>query len=250
MKSNLKRTGIVTVATVIITVLTAFPALAEQWNYDAALYGWFSGLSGTIGVGRVGDLSAEASFSDLSGYLDFSLAGHFEARNPKYVLLADIFYVNLGAERDVEIRKQTVKVNMDYTQWIMELGGGYRLSENLDVLLAGRYYIFDLGTTASVITGDKRSESLHNWGDVFLGGRFHTVLGEKWILSLRGDVGVGGSDLALFGNAAVGYQFTKLFSLGLDYQVLSLDYETGADADYFKYDITTDGVGLVANFSF
>jgi hypothetical protein len=250
MQSSLKRMRIVTAAAVMITALAALPALAGDWKYDAALYGWFSGLSGTIGVGRAGNLPVEASFSDLNGYLDFSLAGHFEARNPKYVLLADIFYVNLGAERDVEIRRQTVKVNMDYTQWIMELGGGYRLSENFDVLLAGRYYIFDLGTTASAITGDKRSESLHNWGDVFVGGRFHTVLGEKWILSLRGDVGVGGSDLALFGNAAVGYQFTKLVSLGLDYQVLSLDYETGAGEDYFKYDVTTDGVGLMANFSF
>lgn len=250
MKSCLKRTRTVTVAAAIITALAALPTLAGDWNYDAALYGWFSGLSGTLGVGRAGDLPVEASFSDLAGYLDFSLAGHFEARNPKYVILADVFYVNLGAERDAEILRQTIKLNMDYTQWIIELGGGYRVSENFDVLLAGRYYIFDLGTTASSITGDKRSERLHNWGDVFIGGRYHTVLGEKWLLSLRGDIGVGGSDLALFGNAAVGYRFTKLFSLGLDYRVLSLDYETGADADYLKYDVTTDGVGLVANFSF
>jgi hypothetical protein len=250
MKSNLKRTRIVTVAAVIITVLTSLPALAGDWNYDAALYGWFSGLSGTVGVGRLGNQPAEATFSDLVGYLDFTAAGYFEARNPKYVLMTDIYYVNLGAERDVEILSQTVALDMDYSQWILTFGGGYRVSEDFDVLLAGRYYIFDLGTTASSISGENTVKSTHNWGDVFLGGYFHTVLGEKWLLSLRGDIGFGGSDLALFGNAAVGYQFTKLFSMDLGYRVMSLDYETGADADYFKYDVTTDGLGLEAKFSF
>jgi hypothetical protein len=250
MKSDLKRTEIVTVATAIVMVLSAFPALAGGWNYDAALYGWFSGLSGTIGVGRLGDRPVEASFSELAGYLDFTLAGNFEARNAKVVLITDIFYVNLGAERDAEILKQTVKLNMDFSQWIIELGGGYRVSEEFDVLLAGRYYSFDVGATASAISGEKTSEGTRSWGDVFLGARYHTELGEKWLLSLRGDLGFGGSDFAWFGNAAVGYQFTKLFSLGLTYRVLSLDYETGADADYFKYNIITDGIGLEAKFSF
>jgi len=250
MKNELKQITIATVAIAMITALTALPALAEEWKYDAALYGWFSGLDGTVGVGRLGDQPAEASFSDLVGYLDFTASGYFEARNPKMVLMTDIYYVNLGAERDVEILKQTVKTDMDFSQWILQLGGGYRVSEEFDVLLTGRYYIFDLGVTASAISGEKTSEDTHNWGDVFVGGRYHTVLGAKWLLSIRGDLGLGGSDFAWFGNAVVGYQFTELFSLGLGYRVLSLDYETGADADYFKYDVTTDGIGLEAKFSF
>ena len=250
MKNDLKRMTIATVAIAIVTALTARPALAEEWNYDAALYGWFSGLDGTVGVGRLGDQPAEASFSDLVGYLDFTAAGYFEARNPKMVLMTDIYYVNLGAQRDVEVLKQTVKTDMDFSQWILELGGGYRVSEKFDVLLAGRYYIFDLGVTASSITDDRSGDVTHQWGDVFIGGSYHTVLGAKWLVSVRGDLGFGGSDFAWFGNAVVGYQFTELFSLGLGYRVLSLDYETGADADYFKYDVTTDGIGLEAKFSF
>ena len=250
MKSKLKRTEIVTAATAIVMALSALPALAGGWNYDAALYGWFSGLDGTVGVGRLGDQPVEASISELADYLDFTVAGNFEARNAKVVLMTDIFYVNLGAGRDAEILKQTVKLNMDFSQWIIELGGGYRVSEEFDVLLAGRYYILDLGATASSISGEETGEGTHNWGDVFLGGRYHTVLGEKWLLSLRADLGFGGSDFAWFGNIVAGYRFTKLFSLGLTYRVLSLDYETGAGVDYFKYNMITAGIGLEAKFSF
>ena len=234
----------------IITVIASFPASADEWNYDAAVYLWFSGLSVTIGVVRVGNKPAEATVDDLVEYLDFTAAAYFEARNQRFVLMTDIYYVNLGAERDVEILRQPVKLDLDYSQWILALGGGYRLSEQFDVLLTGRYYIFDIGTTADEISDDPVRESSHNWGDIFIGGRFHTVVGGKWNLSLQGDIGAGGSDFAWFGNAVVGYQFTDLFSLGLGYRILSLDYETGADADYFKYDVTTNGIGLEAKFSF
>lgn len=250
MRSDLKRLRAAAGVIAIITAIVSFPVSAEEWNYDAAIYLWLSGLSGTLGVGRAGDIPAEATVNDLAGYLDFTAAAYFEARNQRFVLMTDIYYVKLGSERDSEILRQTVGLDMDYSEWILELGGGYRLSEQFDVLLAGRYYIFEPRTTMDGIRGDTVRENTRNWGDIFIGGRFHTVVGRKWNLSLRGDIGTGGSDFAWFGNAAVGYQFTDLFSLGLAYRILSLDYETGADADYFKYDVTTNGIGLEAKFSF
>lgn len=231
-------------------MLAAVPAAAQGWQYDAVLYGWISGLDGTIGLGRAVDEPLEASFSDLAGYLDFAAAGHFEAHNPKMVLLTDIYYVNLGAERDAEIGRQTVKVNMDFRQWILEFGGGYRVSEQFDLLLVGRYYIFDIGTTTSGISGQETNEKNRSWGDVFVVGRYHKGFGQKWLFSLRGDVGLGGSSFAWFGNAGLGYKFSDLFTLGLGYRILSLDYETGAGVDYFKYDMTTNGLGLALGFSF
>jgi hypothetical protein len=36
MKNDLKRMTIATVAIAIVTALTALPALAEEWKYDAA----------------------------------------------------------------------------------------------------------------------------------------------------------------------------------------------------------------------
>jgi hypothetical protein len=246
----MKRTMIASLAASLILALPSHTALAGELEYDASLYGWLSGLSGTLGVGRIGDQAVDATFSELVGYLDFTVAGTFEARTRQFIVLTDIYYVNLGAEREAEVHGQQIKIDMDYSQWIFELSGGYRVSEKFDLLLAGRYYSFDLGATASSIEGGSTGEAVKNWGDVYVGGRFHTPLGEKWRVSARGDIGVGGSDFAWFGNAVLGYRFNNLFSLGLGYRVLSLEYETGDGADYYRYDLTTDGIGLEAMFSF
>jgi hypothetical protein len=227
------------------------PASAQGWEYEAAIYGWLAGMDGTIGIIPEGSGEpVDATFSDLAGFLDFAAAGHFEARNSSIVLLGDINYVGLGAERDAEIDGQPVTVDMDYTQWIFELGGGYRLSREFDALLVGRYYIQDLGETATAVSGSESSGTSHSWGDIFVGARWTKFLGERWWISLRGDVGAGGSDFAWMGNAGFGYRFSELVSLGLAYRILSMDYQTGSGTDYYKYDVALNGLGMVLVFTF
>ncbi len=93
-------------------------------------------------------------------------------------------------------------------------------------------------------------EGSESWGNVFIGGRYATLLGQKWVVSVRANVGMGGSDFAWFGNAFLGYRLSDLMTLGLGYRILSLDYETGAGSDYYKYDAITHGLGLALGFSF
>jgi hypothetical protein len=95
--------------------------------------------------------------------------------------------------------------------------GGYRITEKFDALLVGRYYIQDLGATVSGIGGDESGETSHGWADVYLGARYSNILGGKWIISARGDVGFGGSDIAWFGNALIGYRISRTISLGAAY---------------------------------
>ena len=234
-----------------LLLATASPASAQGWEYRAAVYAWLAGLDGTIGVTPVGGgMPVEAKFSDLAGFLDFAAAGHFEALTEKVVLLGDINYVGLGAERDSEIAGQPATIDMDYNQWIFELGGGYRLSSEFDALLVGRYYIQDVGETTTSIGGSSAGGTSHSWGDIFVGARWTKFLGERWWISLRGDIGAGGSDFAWFGKAGFGYRFSDLVSLGLSYSILSLDYETGSGADYYKWDVALNGLGLALIFTF
>jgi len=231
--------------------MTARPAAAQGWEYDAAAYAWLMGLDGTIGLSPIGaGQPVDASFSDLAGFLDFAAAGHFEAHNPRFRLLGDVNYARLGATRDATIDGQTVSVDLDYTQWILELGGGYRLSGVVDLLLVGRYYIQDLGNTAEGITGSSTSKTSYSWGDVFVGARWTQPLGDRWWFSIRGDIGAGGSDFAWMGNAGLGYRFSDLFTLGLAYQILSMDYQTGSGTDYYKWDVALNGLGLILGFTF
>ncbi len=251
----MSRHGLGKTIAIVLTVsgfstVLARPSIAQEWEFDAVLYAWLSGVDGTIGVGRASDLPIEASFSDLAGFLDFAAAGHFEAHNGKFSIITDVNYVGLGSDRDTEIDGQPVTVNMDFDQWIVELGGGYGITPEFDVILAGRYYSQDLGATAYLTddqAGRGRSES---WADLFVGARYMTLLGNRWVVSVRADVGMGGSDFAWFGNAFVGYRLSDLMTLGVAYRVLSLDYEKGAGSGYYKYDAITNGPGLGLAFTF
>ena len=200
-----KTLGTCALAGTALLLATASPAQAQGWEYRATVYGWLAGMDGTIGVSPIGGgVPVEADFSDLAGFLDFAAAGHFEAQNERIVLLGDINYVGLGSERDAEIAGQPVTVDMDYNQWIFEAGGGYRISSEIDGLLVGRYYIQDLGATRTAIGGSSSTDTSYSWGDIYAGLRWTRFLGERWWLSLRGDVGFGGSDFAGCGNAAGG----------------------------------------------
>jgi hypothetical protein len=75
-------------------------------------------------------------------------------------------------------------------------------------------------------------------------------LGSRRWFSIRGDSGAGGSELAWMGNAAFGYRFSDLFTVGPDYRVLSFDYETGEGSDYDKWDVALGGPGLSLVFTF
>jgi hypothetical protein len=70
----------------------------SDWEFDAALYGWFAGMEGTIGVATV-DEQFEVEVSDLLPNLKFTAGGHFEARNPNLSFIADVFFVGLGQKR-------------------------------------------------------------------------------------------------------------------------------------------------------
>jgi hypothetical protein len=253
-------------ALVIIAEFVVAPALAQEpqgtpppsqyagspagWRYDAILYGWFSGLKGTIGVTGVAEEPVDATFDDLAGYVDFAMAGHFEAKNAKAVFVGDLSYVGLGAERDAQVANETVKVDLDIAQWILELGGGYRFTPEFDVLVVGRYYLLDMGATSESVAGESAGDVSENWGDIYVGARYSMNFKTKWFFSIRGDIGVGGSEFAWFGNAALGYRFSGMVSAIAAYRVLSLDREGDTEGDYFKYDVTQDGPGIGLGFTF
>jgi hypothetical protein len=222
----------------------------EDWQHKVGLYGWLAGLEGTIGIGNVAEQDVEANFSDLLNYVDFALAGHYEARGPKTVYLVDVSYTGLGSERDAEVLHQPVKIKMDLDQWIVELGGGFRVSPKFDVLLAGRYYDISTGATFSSENDEDSGSVSDGWFDIFLGGRYHTNFGTKWEAAIRGDIGVGGSDFAWFGQVQLGYLFSEHWGAIAAWRILSLDYSGDDGASYLRYDVSQSGLGLGAGYKF
>lgn len=221
----------------------------SDWKYSASLYGWFAGIDGTVGVATA-EKQVDATPSDLFKNLEFTAGGHFEARNPYVSLIADIFYMGLGRESQVEktILNTTVTKNgsLDLDEWVSEVAFGYRLSKEFEVLLATRFYDINV----NIIIDDTTTSNGENWFDGFIGARYMTDFADNWFTSIRTDIGLGGSNFAWFGNAELGYRFSELFALSFNYRILSVDYEVGSGKNYFKYDTFNHGFGLAAMFSF
>ncbi len=228
------------------SLVWASPASADEWDCDLGFYAWLAGLDGTIGVANVSDVPVDATFSDLASFLDFAGATYFEARKPKFTLQTDISYVKLGEIRQAQVGASLVDVDLSFVQWIWEVGGAYRLTPKLDAWLAGRLYSMK---AEEDFQGSPLNEGSKTWADIYVGARFRTHLAKRLIASIRADVGAGGSDFAGFGNVALAYELSNTVALGVGYRILSLDRETGSGGDYFKYDMTQDGLGIAINFA-
>jgi hypothetical protein len=221
----------------------------SNWEYRTSLYGWFAGIDGTIGVASL-EQQVDATPTDLFQHLEFTAGGHFEAKNPKISLIADVFYMGLGQDLLVQktIGRTTLSKtgNLDLDEWVLEGAIGYRLSKVFEILLASRFY--DIKVNIQI--DDTVTSNSENWFDGFIGARYMTDFADDWYTSVRADIGMGGSTFAWFGNAEVGYRFSKLFSLSFNYRIISIDYERGSGSNYFKYDTFNHGFGLAAVFTF
>ncbi len=65
--------------------------------------------------------------------------------------------------------------------------------------------------------------------DPIIGGRFHMSLSERWLLTLRGDIGGFGvgSDLTWNVAARLGYRLSERTTLAFGYRHLDIDYDSG-----------------------
>lgn len=218
------------------------------WQFNTSLYAWLAGIDGTVGL-MDKEKQIDATPGDLLNNLEFTMGGSFEARTSKVNLIADVFYMGLGRETTVEktLGSNTITKtgSLDLDEWVIEGTVGYRITEELDLLYVNRFYLI----SAAIIIDDTTASKSVNWFDGFLGARYTKYFGENFYTTLRVDVGGGGSTFSWFGNAVIGYRITELFSLSINYRILSVDYEKGLDSNYFKYDTFNHGIGLAAVFS-
>lgn len=235
----------------ILFLLISISATKAQtdWEFDASVFMWFAGIDGTIGIANAEE-QVDASPSDILENLEFAFPVHFEMRNPDVSLIADVMYLGVGQDVDIQVTTPhntiTNTGEMDLDQWVVEGAFGYRISQKFEVLASLRYYDIKVG----MIINDTTTSNNENWYDGYIGARYITDFAKDWYTTIRADIGMGGSNFAWYGDAEVGYRFSELFSLAFGYRILSLDYETGSGVHYFKYDAICQGFNVAAVFSF
>ena len=228
----------------------------DKWQVDVVPYFWAAGLTGTVGVKGI-DSSLNMSFTDLVKYVDAGGMAHVEARKGDWGFFADGIYLKLSADGNAYgQRVGFVSGRVTVEEWIVELGGLYRIGQwslgsskenklSLDALGGGRYWHLkgSLDLSASNLRVFVDQSASKEWVDPFVGLRARADLTKKLVFELRGDIGGFGvgSDFSWNTSGIFGYSFTPMISGYLGYRAMGVNYESGNGLSKFKYDVTMYG---------
>ena len=233
-------------------VTLAVPQAAAQsgsngWEFSIAPYLVAAGMDGSITVKGI-ETDVDVPFSDIIDNLDFAAMVHFDMRNEHWVLMSDLFYVDLEGSNDVALGTATVAVQ----QTLFEVAGGYRVSPNVTLLAGARWVDLEnqIRYTGEIL--DEGVSAGKSWIDPFVGVHLMTPLSERWWFGARGDVGGFGvgSDLAWQAYADIGFNASKLVTIFLGYHAIDMDYEDGSGRGLFRYDMLIAGPQLGVAFRF
>jgi hypothetical protein len=218
------------------------PQASDGWEFQLTPYLWLARISGRAGVGNL-DVDVDAGLADSNVSLNFGFMGTFEARKNRLVIVTDLQYTNLGAER-VRTGLGFVNADADFKTFIFDSEVGYRIFANpeegasLDVLGGVRYWHLrsDLNfrrTSAPDLTITRSRQ----WVDGVAGlrGRIHVT--PRVFLTGKGDLGGGGSNFTyqLFGGG--GLTFGSRYALIGGYRYLNVNY----NQDDFLFDMALHG---------
>jgi hypothetical protein len=217
---------------------------SDSWEYVVSPYLIFASMNGTSAV-RGREVEVDVSPSDIFENLQFGAMGYFGARKGNWGFGVDALYMALGVTID------TPPANIDPGQGAFTFMGTRKLNEKVDAVFGARWN-FIQGKIEFIGPLNLTVEQTKHWVDPLVGLNLHHKLGERWRITLQGDIGGfgAGSDFAwhLFPvvEAAVG----KRASLAFGYRVLGMNYETGSGSELFKYDVITSGPVLGMTFRF
>ncbi len=236
-------------------------------------YAWALSLNGNATTrGIKADINV--NFNDILDHLNGAVMLEAEIRKGDVGLLFDTLYANLGDD-DAD-GDERIKLDAEANQVILQLAGTYRLGDwtlgsspeagrfavTLDPYAGARYTYLDVdlqGRLDLPELGIRRTRSVddnQSWTDPIIGLRTIWSLGDRFGITLAGDVG-GTSTSSQYSwqtFGVAGYLFS-LFGqnnarLLAGYRALHQKYEDGSGGDEFEWDVTMHGplLGLSINF--
>ena len=216
----------------------------SNWDFNLApLYVWMVDMEGDMGIGPI-DTGLNVDFGTLFDNLEAIFTVHFEAMHiSNWGLFLDYNYVDVSASM--------APLTIDFSSTLIEAGGVYRIENGphaFDMLGGVRYTKLEpditIGSPPPLISISE------DWYDPIIGARYFYDFGNKWMLSLRGDIGGFGvgSDFTWNVAALVHFQPWKYAAILAGYRALDQDYETGSGLNRFKYDMRLAGPVLALNF--
>jgi hypothetical protein len=237
---------------------TAETTASDDWQYAASLYFFAPAVKGSTASGS----DIDVSFDTLINNLNMTFMGAFEARKGKWSALADVLYLNVGANGGAEVPLtdplgQPLGIRADASLklrgWVLGAVGGYNVYDtsqaSVDVIAGLRYLemkaSFGLGLQGRRFGRAIESDASAVVWDGVVGVKGRANLGGDWFLPFYLDVGTGDSDLTWQVFAGVGYDF-DWGDVSLAYRHLDWDLGSSSRIDNLSF----SGPQLTAAFRF
>jgi hypothetical protein len=221
-------------------LVVAIPAAAQpeadphRWQFYGELFLWGASLDGKSVTGDI-----DVPFDDIFDSLEFAAMGTVAASRDKWVLFADLIYLDVedGASVTAGALAPGVQAEVDVgvKGFTSTLGGAYRVVHSerasFHALAGARYFSLDADVDVgipAVSVQQRLSDSGSVWDGV-IGVRGEIALGdnEKWYLTYYGDIGTGDSDLTWHAVGGINYRFERA-ALVVGYSHLEWDFDSGS----------------------
>lgn len=180
------------------SAISASAASAEtpsDWKVSGVTYVWLAGFKGTVGVSpNTEPVGVDLSFGEIFKHLKFVFMGAAEARHGRFILLGDVVWAKVGAEKSLSIRDRDFLSGSLKSKTLILTGlGGYRLvSEEpviVDLAAGGRVNGAWLRLKLSGPNRTAEDTVGKTWVDPVIASRITADVAPKVSLSLYGDVG-------------------------------------------------------------
>jgi hypothetical protein len=227
-------------------------AQADAPTHTLVFYGLGIGIDGQATVGPL-TADIDVPLSDILDHLEMAAMGSYRWQSDQWSFQADAIFASLAGEREGGLG--LTRTTLDLDQLIVEVDGGYRLSEHWEVMFGVRYWDIDPTIKLrTVATGDVLATAGggNSWTDPLVGLRVAMPLGDKWSFVARGDIGGFGvgSDFAWHLTAHFDWHTSENFSVLFGYRILDVDFEDRGSNGLANMDMQQGGPAIGVAWTF
>ncbi len=221
-------------------------ASVDKWEVIMTPYLFLAKMDGDVALGGL-ESDVNASARTLLDNLEFAAASRFEVRKGSWAGLFDINFMALGDQGDLPLGG---RLDVDIDMLTLESAVAYRLGSSrtgLDVLGGVRYVRQSLRAARTGGVGSSSERRFTpDWVDPIVGLRLTSQISPRASFLARGDIGGfgAGSDFSWNVEAGAEFRLTRHLGVQILFKALSFDYEEGAGASFYNYDVVSPGVVL------
>lgn len=222
-----------TVCAAIGAILFATPVAAQDWSYDATLYGWLPAMDVSVDT-RFGEVESTGDGGDILSALDMAFMGVFQARRGRWGLAADLLYTDLSNSDDTRFGIAFEDAEVDLKVAALSTYAIYRVYETpavaLDVGGGFRAFGMNIDTSLNAASPDVSDRDLSvdtSWVDPLLAARVIAPFGDRWYATAYADAGgyVTEDSSTWQVTGTVGYRFAERWSAQLGYRYMNIEKE-------------------------